>query len=213
MFDRIPSLKDFIIYVIPGIIICYFSVDIYCLLKNSTFTTDKIVGNPSLSFIGILFSFLIGFLISQFQIILFGRLFRIEFKKMCSILGCFENDTQLKNILIDKIKSAFGLTSVDEKDSLIVFLCLSYVRSKSDENNLALVDRHNNMSSFAMATMLPLTLAVLDILFRFQIGIVWTTLILLFFVVLLYWSVIRIVFNFRSDYYKNIFRLFLVLSI
>ena len=42
MFDKIPSLKDFILYVIPGILICYFGLEIFNLLDLGTLTTEKI---------------------------------------------------------------------------------------------------------------------------------------------------------------------------
>ncbi|MES2545405.1 MAG: hypothetical protein V4548_11000 [Bacteroidota bacterium] len=212
MFDKIPSLKDFILYVIPGIVYCYFVLDIYNHFYSECYSCDDIANSLSLSFIGIIFSFIVGFFLSQLQIILFGKLFEHRFKKMRTIGESQKSNEEIKKTLIKRIKEVFEINSVSENDDLIIFLCLNFVKVKTNENSHIFIDRQNNLSSFAMTVLLPILLAIFDFSLKMKFNLFVTIIILLVMLGLLIYLVWKIVFNFRDDYYKNIFRQFIVLS-
>lgn len=212
MFDKIPSLKDFILYVIPGIIYCYITLDLYNYLESGNYIYDKVISNANLSFIGIIFSFIIGFLLSQAQIILFGKLFDKKLKKIRTIAQTQKSNTEIKKTLIKRLKNVFELQTVSETDDLLVFLCLNYVKVKTNENSNTYIDRMYNMSTFAMTAYLPVLLVLTDLLIKLKLSFCCILFIISMMSFTLYLLVKKIVINFREDYYKNVFRQFIVLS-
>ncbi len=213
MFEKIPSLKDFIIYVTPGILICYFGLDIFSYYKSSGIKTDDISTNNTLSFIGILLSFVVGFIMSQVQIIIFNKMKKEKLKKLRTINETQKDNLELKKCLIEMIKSIFEIDGKDiEKDDLIIFYCLNFIKAKANEESQIFIDRCNNLSSLAVSSVLPLTLAIWDL--NLKIGFTKSTTfgITIIALVFLIPIVTRIAINFRDDYYKNIFRQFIVLN-
>jgi|JI6StandDraft_1071083.scaffolds.fasta_scaffold193216_1 hypothetical protein len=212
MFDKIPSFKDFILYVIPGIIYCYIALDLYNYFKGGCFTCDNVLNSTSMSFVAIIFSFLIGFLISQLVIIMIGILLDKKLKQMRTILETQKENIEVKTVLINKIKNVFGIQNVSETDDLIVFLCLNYVKIKTNEVSNTFIDRQYNMATFAMTAYLPVILVVIDLLIKFETKIWILIPICLLFSFIFYRLVRKIVINFRDDYYKNVFRQFISLT-
>lgn len=209
MFDKIPSLKDFVLYLMPGIVICYLGLDILNLLNHKN-TLIKNLNNNSISFVFIVSSFLIGFFCSQLQIILFGYFLKKEFKEMRTINKALEFNQDLKMSTIDKIKNEFNLENDFGDDDLIIFSCMSYIKSNANENCQLYVERYNYLSSFAMTLFIPLILTVLDILLRTELEKLQILIILMILALGIILILIKIAYNFRDDFYKNIFRQFLV---
>lgn len=213
MFDKIPSLKDFILYVIPGVLICYFGLEIFNHLDLGNLTTEEISKDNVVSFIGIVFSFLVGFIFSQIQIIIFNFFFKRRFEKMRTIEESQKANQDLKNELILRIKKEFGLTTNDfEKDHLLIFTCLNFVKIKTNSESQAYIDRYNNLSSFAMTLPLPISMGIYYFLLKTNYPLLQMTIFLIISILVIIIVVRKIVLNFRDDYYKNIFRQFLVLS-
>lgn len=212
MFDKIPSLKDFILYVIPGILICYFGLEIFNLLDLGNLTTEKISKDSVVSFVGVVFSFLVGFIFSQIQIIIFNAFFKNTFEKMRTIAESQKSNEDLKKELISRIKKEFGLVKDFENDNLIVFLCLNFVKIKTNSESQAYIDRYNNLSSFAMTLILPVSMGIFYFLLKANYPLIQMIIILIISIFILIVIVRKIVLNFRDDYYRNIFRQFLVLS-
>lgn len=213
MFDKIPSLKDFIIYVIPGLLISYFGLDIICYYKECIINTEIIAENTSLSFIGIIFSFLSGFFISQFQILLFNKHLQAKFRFMRTIKETQKGNLEIKETLLKRIKSEFNIKGSNlENDHLIIFNCLNFVKAKANTESHLYVDRHNNLSTLAISGILPMILAFWDIALKINIQKDTALGITIIFSVFLIPLTQRISLNFKDDYYKNIYRQFLVLS-
>ena len=165
MFDKIPSLKDFIIYFIPGLLISYFGLNVVNAYRYGDLTAEMIAKNTSLSFIGIVFSFLIGFLFSQGQIISFNLCLNKIYRKRRTISYTQKYNDEIKETLVSRIKDTFEIPGKDiEEDHLIVFICLNFVKAKANQESHLYVDRHNNLSNLALATPLPAVLAFWDIL-------------------------------------------------
>jgi hypothetical protein len=213
MFDKIPSLKDFIIYVIPGLLISYFGLDLLNYYKHSALNTETISESTSLSFIGIIFSFVIGFFFSQLQIILFNTYLNGKFRFMRTINETQKENLEIKKTLTNRIKSEFDIKGDNlENDHLIIFACLNFVKAKANQDSHLYIDRHNNLSTLAISSTLPMVLAVWDISLKITHLKDTSFGITLIFSVFLIPLVKKIALNFKDDYYKNIYRQFLVLS-
>jgi len=215
MFDKIPSLKDFIIYLMPGILISYFSLNIFNHIFNNSFTTEQISGNSVLNLVGIIFSFLIGFLFSQIQLIIYNKVLEKNFCIIRTIDGSQTSD-QIKEILITRIIKVFEIPNANRmdilNDDLIIFTCLNYVKIKTNEESQQFINRSSNLSSFASALFLPINLGIINLLFILGAStciIIWVITISSIIVFLI---TIKITLNFRDDWFKAIFRQFLILS-
>lgn len=209
MFEKIPSLKDFVLYLMPGIVICYLSLDIINIL-NFGYLTNVSLNDNSLSFVAIVSSFLLGFFCSQIQMISFSYFFKDDFRKMRTIAHALKHNEDLKFTVTKKIKTTFNLKNEIEKDDLIIFTCMSYIKSKANDNSQFYVERYNYLSSFAMTLVIPLTLGILDLLLRTKLENLQILIILLTFSFCTILILSKIIFNFREDFYINIFRQFLV---
>jgi predicted small secreted protein len=213
MFEKIPSLKDFIIYVTPGILICYFGLDIFSDYKSSGIKTEEISTNNTLSFIGILLSFVVAFIISQVQIIIFNKIMKEELKELRTINETQKNNLELKNSLIELVKSVFEIDGKDiEKDEYIIFYCLNFIKAKANEESQIFIDRCNNLSSLAVSSVLPITLAIWDLSLKIGYSTSTTFGITIIAIVFLVPIVKKIAINFREEYFQNIFRQFIVLN-
>lgn len=215
MFDKIPSLKDFIIYLMPGILICYFSLNIFNYISNGTFTTDEISGNSVLTFVGIIFSFLIGFLFSQIQLIAYNEILKKRFRKMRTIRESQSSD-EIKETLIDRIIEVFEIPTANRAalldDNLIIFTCLNYVKIKTNEESQQFINRSGNLSSFASVVLIPINLGILNLLYLFEVSGCMKLWIITFSSIIVFLVTFKIVINFRDEWFKAIFRQFLVLS-
>ncbi|RKS03060.1 hypothetical protein [Flavobacterium sp. 102] len=215
MFEKITYLKDFIIYLIPGILICYFSLNIFNLLFGETLTTVYISADRTLSFIGIIFSFLVGFLICQLQIMFYNRILREKFRKMRTI-----NETQyseeLKDVLIKRIKKVFKINNVDKNqllnDNLIIFSCLNYVKIHTNDESQEYINRSSYLSSFATTLIIPINLGILNLLLHFKLSAFTIILAVIISTIIVFLITRKIAINFRDEWFRSIFRQFLILS-
>jgi hypothetical protein len=214
MLDKIPSIKDFIIYLMPGILICYFGLNCFNHFLGKPITICTIAENALLSFVGIVFSFMVGFLMSQLQIIAYNQILKPKFIKMRTIKGAISNES-LRATLIDRIISEFGINTDRNKlenDDLIVFACLNFVIIYTNAEGLVFVSRSNNLSSFAMTLMMPIFMGVFNLLLLLQFSGWQIAVILVIALSLIYAITRKIILNFRGEYYISIFRQFMILS-
>lgn len=214
MFDKIPSLKDFIIYFMPGVLICFFSADLISHFSSSRLLLIDKANNSVLIFIGIVVSFLVGFLLSQAQIIIFNKILEKKLKAKRTIEGIGWL-TEIQDSLIHEIKKRVNIpdTIVDlNKDEEIVFFCQQYVILKTTEKGLQFIDRSSHLASFACAMFVPVILGLIDLFLYFEweaCWIIWGVMLLGGAVFLL---ILKIMLNFKKGWYADIFRQFLVLS-
>jgi len=161
MFEKLPSLKDFIIYFIPGLLTTVFSAGIIMRLsKNSeTKLMDQIGHGSTYIVVGILFSLILGFCISQVQITLFGKLM----KKKIPMLRCisyYKFHSDFQKSLIGQFKKVFDCQSAT--DDLICKMepavyCYAYILEKGKSDTVQFIDRQKNLSSLAFALPIPMT--------------------------------------------------------
>ncbi|MES1181931.1 MAG: hypothetical protein ABUL44_03960, partial [Flavobacterium sp.] len=172
MFDKIPSLKDFIIYFIPGALTSFFGLNIFSHYfdKAAHLTTSKISADATLIFIGILFSFIVGFLISQLQIILFSKILK---RFVDTPIANTSLSKDLKILLIEKIIRKFSLTTDKDavlKDKDLIEICLEYIKYKSTEEANSTLNRSKNLSTLSMAINIPVVLAIWNLLIVLDIS-------------------------------------------
>jgi len=215
MFDKIPSLKDFILYLMPGILISYFGLNIFNLVFSCSIEPNEMFSNNVLIFIGIILSFSIGFLFSQLQIMLFNSILRKKYQQLRSIDGS-QSSKEIKNVLLNRIISEFQLYGIDRNvllhDNTIIFTCLHFVKIKTNEESQIYIDRFSNLSSFACTLFLPILLGITNILILLPIEkpLMLSTILVSFLVV--FYLIRKITVNFRDEWFKGIFRQFLILS-
>jgi len=216
MFDKIPSLKDFIIYFIPGALISFFTLNIISLLSPNkvAITSQSISKNSVLIFIGILFSFLVGFIFSQLQVIIFNYFINYNGSKIRKMQFCSMSN-ELKERTAQKVIHVFSLTGVQSSailnDSKILHLCLNYIKSKANDETNIYINRASNLSSFASASTLPIFLGIWNFTLLYEIPIVchWLLMIMSAFVIILLTS--KITINFRKEWINSIYKQFLIL--
>lgn len=215
MFEKIPSLKDFIIYLMPGILICYFGLNIFNYLDTEALTTNQISENTVLTFVGIIFSFLIGFLSSQVHIILFSRILREKLCKMRTINGS-QTSEKIKEVLVNRIIRELDLPNEERNalldDNLIIFTCLHYVKIKTNDESQQFVNRSSNLSTFASTLYIPIILGLFNLLLKLEISTCLIVGILILSSVLILGLIFKIILNFKEEWFKSIFRQFLILS-
>jgi hypothetical protein len=217
MLEKVPSLKDFIIYFIPGTLICFFGLNIITIISinNISLSTETISNNSVLVFIAILFSFLVGFIFSQLQIMCFNIYVNrndSEIRKLKS--------TSMSNVIKEKtaesIKRIFELNTVDINtilnDSKILHLCLNYVKFKGTEQTNIFLDRASNLSSFASASAIPLFLGIWNFSLLFDIPIFCLCMMLLITSISIIAFVMKITINFRKEWINSIYKQFLIQS-
>ncbi|MCT3719905.1 hypothetical protein [Elizabethkingia anophelis] len=212
MFEKSFTIKDIIIYLIPGVIntilLAKFISNIF-LPKISLI--DFIRNNISLSILGVAISFLIGFIFSQIQIILSNKIFKDEFRKLRTLNSAIEIET-FKPVICEIIKKVFKLDNISNDDLLknhqIFFYCYSFVLEKANNKSIELINRANNLSSFAASMYIPLLLIILNLCYFFKISCILEALPLFFTLLVLYYAIAKITLNFKSEFYNNTFRTF-----
>lgn len=218
MLDKIPSLKDFIIYFIPGSLICYFGLDIlHDKFPNSNLVTIFAIGeNGVLVFISIIFSFLIGFLFSQLQIIIYNAVLSRKYRKHRTIEASKlpeEFKKQLASQIIKDFK--LSITTPEEiiKDMQVLYLCSNYVKIYTNPESHTFINRASNISSLASSMLIPLLLIVWSFLIKLDVSTFLTILILVTTTVLTIFFSLKIVMNFKKEWIQSIYRQYLILSL
>lgn len=217
MLEKVPSLKDFIIYFIPGTLICFFGLNIITIISASkiSLSTETISNNSVLVFIGILFSFLVGFIFSQLQIMCFNIYVNRNDSEIRKI-----KSTSMSNLIKEKtaesVKRIFELNTVDINtilnDSKILHLCLNYVKFKGTAETNIFLDRASNLSSFASASAIPIFLGIWNFSLLFDIPILCLCTMLFVTSILIIAFVMKITINFRKEWINSIYKQFLIQS-
>jgi hypothetical protein len=215
MLEKIPSLKDFIIYFMPGVLICYFAWDLFNHFSGTVLLITDIAGNSVLVFIGIIFSFLVGFLTSQAQIILYYKILDKKLKPKKTIHGTgWPNEIQ--DALVAEIRKRMDIPNANsddlKKDEEIVCFCEQYVLLKTNERGQRFINRSSHLASFACAAVLPVLLGVTDLFLYLGWECCWIVWGLTAVAIALFFLVGTIIYNFKKGWYETIFRQFLVLS-
>lgn len=218
MFDKIPSLKDFIIYLIPGILISYFGLNIlhHYLDDKLIITTDRVSNNSALTFVGIIFSFLIGFLFSQFQIIIYNG-FLNRYNRKLRTIASTSMPEELRDKVAQQVIKVFDLHTMNKNivlnDTQILYLCLNYVKINSNDESHFFINRSSYLSTFASVIPLPVLLGTFDLLLVFKISALLRTGILLIVLAFMILFTFKIIINFRREWLSSIYRQFLILSL
>lgn len=217
MFDKIPSLKDFIIYVIPGMISCYFGLNIINQINlfDKPFTSESISKNSVLTIIGVIFSFLIGFIISQLQIITYNFILNRTNTRIRTIQGT-SLSIELKEKIADQLIKTFNLNVARDRilaDIQILYLCINYLKIYSTEESISSINRSGNLSTFASALPIPVMLGSWNLLLELRLSTIQMIVILVTFFIFLIAFVTKIILNFRKEWVNNVYRQFLILSL
>lgn len=216
MFDKIPSLKDFIIYFIPGALICFFTLNIFSLLSPGKIklTLVSVSSNSVLIFIGILFSFLVGFIFSQIQIIVFNFFINHNGSKIRKLESA-SMSAELKNKTAEKIITVFSLNGIQNStildDSKMLHLCLNYVKSKANEEVNFYINRSSNLSSFASASTIPLLLGIWNFALLFDMPVICLSILMLLSCAAIITLNGKITLNFRKEWINSVYKQFLIL--
>ncbi len=213
MFEKIPSLKDFIIYFIPGVLTSYFGFCIFAhYIAEVKLTIQEVSSDTVLVFISILFSFIVGFLTSQLQIILFKKVLKRFVDNSIYQSSLYPS---LKDLLIDKIIKKFSLTDSREallKNPQVIELCLEYIKHKSTEEANSTLNRSKNMSTLAMVINVPIFLAVWNLLFVFHISGLPMFIVLILTIFGSIAASMRIAINFKKAWLEGIYRHFFIMK-
>jgi hypothetical protein len=215
MFDKIPSLKDFIIYFMPGALICYLAGDLINRFSSTGILINKISDNSVLILIGIILSLLVGFLISQVQIIFFNRILKNRLQTKSTIKGIgWLNDIQDSLVveIIKRLDIPIDNKEDIKKDRNIIFFCRQYIILKSNEKGLQFIDRSSHLVSFACGMFVPVILGLIDLFLYFKCEACWIVWGVMLIGGAVFMLILKIMLNFRIGWYADIFRQFLVLS-
>jgi hypothetical protein len=218
MFDKLSlAIRDVIIYVIPGLISTFCLV--YVLNSFHFFGEfnifSKIKESTNFGIFVLLFSFLVGFLSSQFQIIVFWAIFS---HGRITLLKDIEIDTNIKSkIALGFAKLAQIEGSVDESALFghenCFSICQNYVNLRTDADTKASIDRESYMASFAISSFFPIALATIVVALKLipaigTFGVSFSAIIFITFLLIL---IKKIAFNFRKGWSKIIYYQFLLL--
>jgi hypothetical protein len=218
MFDKLSlAIRDVIIYVIPGLITTFCLVYILDSLHffGSSNIFSKIKESTNFGVFVLLFSFLVGFITSQLQIILFWTAFS---HGRITLLKDIEIDSNIKS------KIALGFAKLAQIEDLVnepallehkncFSICQNYVNLRTDADSKAMIDRESYLASFAISSFLPITLATIVVSLKLMpviniFGVVFFSLV---FIVTLLVLIKKIAFNFRKGWSKTIYYQFLLL--
>lgn len=212
MLEKSFTIKDLIIYLIPGIInLMLFSFFLLSITNSDKKIFELIKNNISLSILGIVISFVLGFILSQFQIIIFKKIFEEKLKEIRKLSYCITLDV-FKPIICEEIKKEFKLDKLDNTTLLenqdIFFYCYSYVIEKSNDKSLEVINRSNNLSSFATALFIPIALIALNLVNQFSINCGGKVVLFIFLLIPSFFLLKKIIINFKGDFHLNTFRAF-----
>lgn len=200
-------LKDFIIYVIPGFLITTCIIQFYGKLE---LVTNLIKDNLNIAILGLFFSYIIGFISSQLQLILFN-IFKGE--NTYNLADVIENESLRNRILYLFIKTT-GVEIAKKEDlfdsSNIRSYCNQYITSFGNSESLNLIQRANYLASFSITIFLPTILCLITILTYFKVQYMWV--ITVVFSCLLILLLYKIYHNFEKSRVSMIFYTFLAIS-
>ncbi len=216
MLEKSFTIKDLIIYLIPGILnLMLLSIFILSVTNSKDDIFQLLKNNISLSILGIVIAFVLGFILSQFQIIIFKKLFVNKLRKIRT-LNYNISITEFKPIICEEIKKEFKINNIDDSTLLenndIFFYCYSYVIENSNDKSLEAINRSNNLSSFATALFIPLTLIILNLVNLLSISICCKVILFIILLIPSFLLLKKIIINFKGDFHINTFRTFYLIS-
>lgn len=217
MLEKIPSLKDFIIYVIPGLMICFCIINIINHNPADQFPqTKELSKDVGIALISLLFSFIIGFIFSQFQIIFLNKIVRRRNPFLRTLFGT-DIDYEVKLSIINSIISELKLVPKDNleaymKDENITELVINYLNIKGNDNSVKYFDRDSHLASFAITLPLPTILFSVVLLNSLNLDIVIKGISIFISSIVLIFLCMKISTNFRKGWVKKVFFQFLIIS-
>lgn len=200
-------LKDFIIYVIPGFLITTCIIQLYGKLE---LITNLIKDNLNIAIVGLFFSFIIGFLSSQLQLVIFNIL---KGEKTYTLNDVIDNEP-LKDRILAKFIETTGIDISQKKilpeSSNIRSFCNQYTTNFGNSESLNLIQRANYLASFSITLVIPTILCLATTLMYFQVK--YISIITIIFSCLLLILVNKIFHNFEKSRVSMIFYTFLAIS-
>ncbi len=214
MFEKIPSLKDFIIYVIPGLMIGFCGIGLLEYDPNDKiFTINNLSQNTGLAFVSILFAFIIGFFSSQIQIILFNKILNYQSPQIRTLAGTSLSE-ELKTNIEKKIASTFDLkANTISTDKSITELLINFLKIKANPDSILYFERDAILSSYSLSLPIPLILFQIIVLLKLNISSWLLVIIGLTITFFITYFCLLIAKNFRKGWTQKIYQLFAVISI
>ena len=218
MFEKIPSLKDFIIYVIPGLMICFCIINIINHNPTDQFPqTKELSKDVGIALISLLFSFIIGFIFSQFQIIFLNKIVKWKNPFIRTLFGTdIDSDTKLS--IMNSIISELKLVQKDNleiqmKDENITELVINYLNVKGNDNAVKYFERDSHLASFAITLPLPTILFSVVLLNSLNLDVLIKWIFICISSIILIILCMKISTNFRKNWVKKVFFQFLIISL
>ncbi|MDQ1088585.1 hypothetical protein [Siphonobacter sp. SORGH_AS_1065] len=218
MLDKIPTLsfKDFLTYFIPGVVFCTFSYDIVFLSKKISFlpALDIISEKPFLLIVWSVVSFVIGFFISQMQILYFRKITNKSYGSVTVI----ENIIKIRDIITQvntKLIERYKLTSIDRTSKInqkeYFELCENYVMNNASLETLTQISRNKSYSNLTIVSPLPILIVGLSLLYRLHLTWAFWPLYFtfiygsIFILFLIRESILKISYNFKKGWARLIY--------
>jgi hypothetical protein len=217
MFEKIPSLKDFIIYVIPGLMICFCIINIINHNPSDQFPqTKELSKDVGVALISVLFSFIVGFIFSQFQIIFLNKIVRWKHPFLRTLFGT-DIDSETKLSIMNSLISEFKLAQNDNldvqmKDENMTELAINYLNIKANDNSVRYFERDSHLASFAITLPLPIILFCIVLINSFNLSFLTKYVMVSASSIILTLLCIKISVNFRKGWVKKVFFQFFILA-
>lgn len=203
-------IKDFIIYIVPGIIV---NSCIIILTNNVDWFIEDFKNNQNNTNIGLLWviiSFIVGFLITQFQIIIFNKKIKKEPLTYLNVI----TDKNVRLIIDRNIRyllKVYENKSIKNPTDLRLF-CYQYVLNQGTNQIINLIYRADALFLFAVSIYIPSLLLIITILFILKCILLSSLFIFLLATFLLTTLLKKIIHFFRKDKELRIYYGFLVVS-
>ncbi len=208
MFDKIGIvLKDFIIYLIPGLLICYLGL----LLWNPEIQLiSEVQTNICLTAIALVIAFVVGFICTQIQLMVANA-----FKG--SDLWALNTLNLQENIKMHVVYKVNKLLKVDHEilpetvlhDNELVHFCFYYIKSNANGDAINVVERDSYLASFAISIYLPINLCFIVLLKALKMDLWQTMGFEVVFLAISFWLIRKIVVSFEKKWAEKIFYLFI----
>ncbi|MGY5353624.1 hypothetical protein [Wenyingzhuangia sp. IMCC45467] len=208
MIEKSFTIKDIIIYLIPGILNTFF-IFLFFKLKNPEII-DFTTMDTKYSIVTIVLAFLIGFIFSQIQIILSNKILKSTYRKLRTLEESIEIE-EFKIVMCREIKKVFELNNLSNDDLLkndqIFFFCYNFILEKGNNKSIELINRAKNLASFATSLYIPVVLMLINSFLYFENNckLIMISILVSF---IFFYSLRKITINFRGEFYKNTFRVF-----
>ncbi len=217
MNEKIPSIKDFIIYVIPGVMICFCALTFFNNHKNTGYVlANDISKDIGFAFLSVLFSFIVGFVFCQFQIIILGLLIKKKKPYIRTLYGANLNEN-IKDKIIEKYFLEFPFekkTSKGQlmKDSKFTDYIVNRLILNNNQEGIKYFERDSNLSSFAISLPIPIILLTTVLLNQFNINMFTNIIVMPIISIIIISLCVKISINFRKGCTQKLFYQYLILK-